>query len=496
MQRRLIALATATVILSATGSMSMASSRIAVNPDLVNPTIISSSFISGGIAPMPGNGGGVPTPPVDFWNSSSGYLPIFPTPPAEEPEIVMADVQNRMSILYVTDAGATAILGTSMGMRGLPWLFRQEPSNSGGTAALGDDEAKRMGSQRMWKVSGSALARTPSAAAMAAMLRAAVDRNCVTPAGVNTCGAHLVGVDEIGSAFGTAPGEPDSGTPGELLREAMISLAKKEFKPGISYASRIHFYVAPGVITSISEGFGPRRTLGANGKEMRRNYSQAMSAMSRAGGVWLEMYHYPERGKPRRPFTSAEWRDVPTRFAAFLKERTTGKRNPLNYMHFVLTDTPGTPPPANEQCRLVPASGASSNSTDVNITINNINASINLLPPCPRTPPPACPVLRPASGSNSMSLDAGRRTTRPPSAGSAESIRRAADNALIATRVIRPVNLAVLAPDDSGMTCQWQRAQGGDVNTRILANGPAAFKVTGTEAEIFGQQFRQFFVVG
>ena len=46
------------------------------------------------------------------------------------------------------------------------------------------------------------------------------------------------------------------------------------------------------------------------------------------------------------------------------------------------------------------------------------------------------------------------------------------------------------------MTCQWKRAQGSDVNTRILANGPAAFKVTGSEARIFGEQFRQFFIVG
>lgn len=468
-------------------SAALGTSKIAVNPELVNPVVVSASLVSGAISPA-GDPGGAVVPPADFWNSTSGILPILPTPPAEPPEIVMADVQQRMSILYVTDAGAAAMLGSSTGMRGLPWLFRQEPSNSGGAAALAGN-----GSQRMWKVSGAALAAKPSADAMAAMLKAAVDRTCVTPAGVNTCGANLVGVDEIGAAFGTAPGEPDAGTPGERLRGAMTSLAKREFRPGISYASRVHFYVAPGVITSISAGFGPRRTLGANGKEMRRDYSAAMSAMSRAGGVWLEMYHYPERGKPRRPFTGAEWRDVPTRVAGFLKERTTGTRDPLNYMHFVLTDTPGSPPPAKEVCVGAPSSGASPNSVNPDI----VDAILNPLPPCPATTPPACPVLTATSTSNSMRATARENTLAPPrTPGSSGSIRALANNSLTATIIARPIRLAVLAPDDSGMTCQWQRAQGGAVNTRILANGPAAFKVTGTEAEIFGQQFRQFFLVG
>ena len=58
-----------------------------------------------------------------------------------------------------------------------------------------------------------------------------------------------------------------------------------------------------------------------------------------------------------------------------------------------------------------------------------------------------------------------------------------------------PPILASIVPGKSGMACQWDRAQAGDVNPRILANGPAAFKVTGTEAEVFGDMFRQFFLV-
>lgn len=495
MRRPLIALTAAAVTLGvATTAVAPAEPEVLAN---MNAQSVWQGLTNGSIIPQSPTIPNlvVPPPSDEFWRSNSGYVPILTTPPFEPPEILMPDVQNRMSILYVTDAAATAILGTSEGMRGLPWLFRQEPSNSGGTAALGDDTAKRTGSQRMWKVSGSALAGKPTAEAMAAMLKAAVNRDCVTPAGVNTCGAHLVGVDEIGSAFGTEPGQPDAGTPGVRLRDAMTMLAKQSFQPGVSYASRIHFYVAPGVTTAISAGLGPARTLGANGKEMRRDYSQVMSAMSRAGGVWLEMYHYPERGKPRQPFTGAEWRDVPTRFAAFLKERTPGSRNPLNYLHFVLSDTPGATPPPEEPCVATPSTGASSNALVVDpIERNQI---LDNLPACPTAPPPPCPVLMPQAASNALPL-AARLRPRAPSIDNRNIIliNNLARNAFVVPEVNSVVKLAVFAPDDSGMTCQWKRAQGGDVNTRILANGPAAFKVTGSEAQVFGEQFRQFFLIG
>ncbi len=494
MRRPLIALAATAAIIGA-AAPAFGSPRPGIDPGLINPVVVTSSLVSGAIVPSITTDGTVPTPPEDFWMSSSGYLPILTTPPDDPPEIVMPDVQERMSILYVTDPAAKEILGSSTGMRELPWLFRQEPSNSAGDAALAGG-----GTQRMWKVSGSALAAKPTADAMAAMLKAAVDRRCVTPAGVNTCGANRVGVDEIGAVFGTPAGESEAGSPGERLKNAMIALAKKPFQPGVSYASRIHFYVAPGVSTSISAGLGPNRTLGENGKEMRRNYSQVMSAMSRAGGVWLEMYNYPERGKARQPFSGADWRDVPTRFAAFLKERTTGDRNPLNYLHFVLTDTPGAPTPAPEPCVDRPAAGASPNS----LMPGDASSSLDALPTCPASPPPPCPVLKPAGANERFAETArierarmrrsGRPGPRPRPV--VTPITNSASEALVPTTPAPTVRLAVLAPDDSGMTCQWKRAQGSDVNTRILANGPAAFKVTGSEARIFGEQFRQFFIVG
>jgi hypothetical protein len=142
MRRPLIAI-TAAAILGVACATSLGTSRLAVNPELVNPVVVTSSFASGALGPVNPPAGVPPTPPSEFWNAPSGLLPVLTSPPSEPPEIVMADVNQRMSILYVTDPGAKAILGSSTGMRELPWLFRQEPSNSRGEAALdwlGDHE--------------------------------------------------------------------------------------------------------------------------------------------------------------------------------------------------------------------------------------------------------------------------------------------------------------------------------------------------------------------
>ncbi len=489
MRRSLIAL-TAAAILGVACSTGLGSVKLAVNPELVNPVVVSDAFASGALGPINPPTGVPPTPPSDFWDSVSGLLPILASPPSEPPEIVMTDVQQRMSILYVTDPAAKAILGTSTGMRELPWLFRQEPSNSGGEAALAGG-----GSQRMWKVSGANLAKQPSGDAMAAMLKAAVDRSCTTPAGVNTCGARRVGVDEIGAAFGTAPGDDDAGTPGARLKAAMISLAKKEFQPGESYASRIHFYVAPGVSTSISEGFGLQRNLGRNGVDMRRDYSQVMAAMSRAGGVWLEMYHYPKAGSARTPFTAAEWRDVPSRFAAFLQQKSPSARNPLNYLHFVMTETRGGDEPPGPSCRAQAAGGAGPNAVSNSVNPDNLLVTLINLPMCPPTPP-ACPTLASTSRGMPPLLGARFRPAVDPNRQQVPGVQRIAWNSIFQTMIRGIMNISVITPTASGMTCQWQRAQTGDVNLRILSNGPAAFKVTGTEAEVYGKQFRQFFIVG
>lgn len=495
MRRPLIALAATAVLAMAPVPTVLAPPSLAINPELVNPVVVSSAFGTGSLTPQVSpTGVAPPTFGTGFWEAPNGTLPVLTTPTPEQPEIMLADVNRRMSILYVTDPAAREIIGGSQAMRALPWLFRQEPSNSARDAALAGD-----GSQRMNKVSGAGLASKKTADEMKAMLRKAVDKKCTTPAGANTCGAHQVGVDEIGAAFGSKAGDTSSDTPGHRLNTAMAALAKEQFRPGESYASRIHFYVAPGVSTSISEGLGPQRDLGRNGVEMRRDYSQVMSAMSRAGGVWIEMYHYPGRGKPRTPFTAAEWRDVPTRFAGFLKQRTSGARDPLDYLHFVMTETAGPDAPQGEACvaRVVGAGQAPMLITPIDDQV--VNTIITNQPQCPDAPPP-CQVLQPGGSPNQhartwpMLPRAVQRTGTPGKYD--RLIQQLVNQSLVNTNVTGNLQLVLMAPGGSAMTCQWQRAQAGDVNTRILANGPAAFKITGAEAAVFGQQFRQFFLVG
>jgi len=272
-------------------------------------------------------------------NLTSGQALVFTTPPNIKPSFTSATVTNRMSILYATDPSVRDILGGSSQMPGLPWLFRQEPSNSGTGAQLGVDN-----SQRMTKLNGARLAKMQSANEMAMALKEGVDRTCVTPAGINTCPAHLLAVDEIGAAFGREDGKP---SPDLHLRGAMQALAKIPSQWGGTYAGRIHFYLAPGVSTAIAAGKGSAHTLGADDKVHWPDYSSVIDALSLAGGVWLEMYHYPTRGSARTPFTSTEWRTVPTAVAAFMAGLG---GDPLRSLHFVMTETVGSDLVSSGQC--------------------------------------------------------------------------------------------------------------------------------------------------
>ncbi len=416
----------------------------------------------------------------------SGPVIVLSTPPNQAPRLSLVQLKRRMAILYVTDPAAANILGkaSDTGMRGLPWLFRQEPSGSQDAAALTGD-----GTQRMSKISGTALAKA-STPGMTTMLRSAVDKTCTTPRGISTCAAHMVAVDEIGAAFGSIPGSAQPGA-GTKLVDAMSQLETMPSRWGGTYASRIHFYVAPGVSTAISAGRGARRTLGADGKVHFRDYSAVTSALAKAGGVWLEMYHYPEHGGPRTPFTAEEWRDVPTDMASFLLQKSVAKRNPVDYLHFVLTETAGSDLASSRVCTITP-SGSQAPNSNIVIRPGEAAAILNTLPGC-KAPVPICVSLAaPAGGSESEITQPGRQRgmvgVTPPGNIFLTGYR----TALI---IKAPAEFAVVQPTPSGMMCQWQRAQTGSMNARILANGPAAFKVTGTEAEVFSTQFRQFFLV-
>ena len=313
---------------------------------------------------------------------SGSTIPVAPNAGMPAGATVAPSGGERISILYETDPAVRAILGGSESMRTLPWIFRQEPSNSGPGAQLASND------QRMTKISGAALFKKPSAQAMTAMLKTAVDRTCVTPAGVNTCGAHRVGVDEIGTEWGRPSGTAGGKeTQPSRLRAAMKSLEAMPYPGGGTYAARVHFYVAPGVSTAIATGLGFNRTEGRDGKDHFRNYAGLMPALRRAGGVWLEMYHYPKGTRKRTPFDAAEWSTVPARFASFMRDRGGIATAPPNsLLHFVMTG--------------------------------------------------------------------------------------------------------------GDIPTQWKRATTGGLNTMILSNGPASFKLTGAHAVAYGIEFRKYFALG
>ncbi len=311
------------------------------------------AVITASLASAAGRSQSVPSPPsqVRSWQAdgllggpistldpvaAAGDLLNLVTVPWHTPSLLSMPISRRMSVLYVTDDAAVRVLDSSAEMRALPWLFRQEPSNSGGRAALALGT-----SQRMSKVSGRALAAAPSAEAMAHILREGVDRRCITPAGVNTCAAHQVGVDELLPSYGQRTGttRPNPTNPGVRLSAAMQTLAGEASPWGGTYASRIHFYIAPAVSTSIGVGRGRFRTLGRDGKHHFRNYAYLMPALSYAGGTWLEMYHFDGRGAPLDAFTPVEWRDVPTAMATFMRARTPSL-DPLQSLHFLMTEAP------------------------------------------------------------------------------------------------------------------------------------------------------------
>lgn len=386
-------------------------------------------------------------------------------PPGGLPKTVETRMFGRMAMLYETDEAVRSILGGSSAMQALPWLFRMEPSTSGPGARLGTGN-----DQRMVKVNGTALAGQPTAEGMAAMLRDAINRTCTTPAGVSTCTAHRVAVDEVSALFGGRAGQPSA--VGRRLREAMSGLSRQQSRFGGSYASRVHFVLAPGPATSVTAGYGADRALGRNGLPIRRNFRDAFAAMAMSGGVWIQMYHY-SRAEGISGFTPEEWRDVPTGVASFLRA-VRSSRNPLTYLHLMLTTTPGQGNPPGDPCSTPGLPGGS---------------TVPGYPAC--TPAPAsCTVLPWTS-----------RTSFPPY-GRALVQARAREDAYIQQRATELLVDAepgapqvVRQSQPSPMACQWERAQSSPANIRILMNGPGAYRLDGDQAVTWGALFRQFFMV-
>jgi hypothetical protein len=242
-----------------------------------------------------------------------------------------ASASSMMSILYDMDPFVRDIVQPADGSRGVDasrGAFRQE----GSTSHLfgGDGDAPyRLGKVSAWDL------KPLSADQIAARLRTQIDGGCTIDGRDYGCQSHLVTVDEIGSAFSDRAGDL-----GMRLAQAML-LLEKPSPYGGTYASRVHFFVAPVVTSQFAAAKGRNHNLGRDGKPHFPTWQYAMSAMAHGGGAWLEMYH--AKGGVRRPFTAPEWRKGPRDFLE-LYTRAGGKPDRV---HFLLTGTPFNPPGAS-----------------------------------------------------------------------------------------------------------------------------------------------------
>ncbi len=195
---------------------------------------------------------------------------------------------------------------------------------------------------RVDNVVAAELVKRRTGARMAAYLRSRIDGDaCTFTWGRVDCRSGLVFIDEIDYRFAEkAPnlslpiwkkrpgkklpayrpvGRP--GQPGYELSRAMDILSATRHRDGGTYASRVHFFIAPGVVSSIGVGRGPDHNLGRDGRPHYRSHQGVRRALQRAGGIWLEMYHFDRGGRGLYAFTTREWQDYPHRFALYLGGR-------------------------------------------------------------------------------------------------------------------------------------------------------------------------------
>jgi hypothetical protein len=246
-----------------------------------------------------GSSGVTPAPSTSAKATTSAPAPRPPAP--------------RMSILYDLGPPAQVIVQGAPGLPGLDarrGAYRQEPSDDHLFAGRSD------ASHRVGKVRGSVLAQL-SPAAIASALRRQIDGGCVIDGRNYGCTSHLVAVDEIGNAFNDGPSRPGSSrpdpqSPGARLAAAM-RLLDRPSDVGGTYASHVHFYLAPALVTSIGAGLGPYDNLGRDGKPHFQTWRAVMPGLALGGGVWLEMFH-AEAGTVS-PLSAEEWRSGPRKFA-------------------------------------------------------------------------------------------------------------------------------------------------------------------------------------
>jgi hypothetical protein len=104
---------------------------------------------------------------------------------------------------------------------------------------------------------------------------------------------------------------------GSRFSEAMRILAETPHGAGGSYADRVHVYIAPAFASSIGVGRGPHRHLGPDGKPHRATWRGVMPGVARAGGIWVEMYHFD--GRSLVSMSARLWRAIPQGFVGYAR---------------------------------------------------------------------------------------------------------------------------------------------------------------------------------
>lgn len=239
-------------------------------------------------------------------------------------------------------------------------LYVQEP-NVGHLFAGDADRPYRLSG-----ISGTALLAAGDATAMARLLRSRIDADdChFAPWGSAGCQSHLVFVDEIDYRFAekgpnlnarawagrTSRNQPRRKFPnyiprarpghaGYELAKAMEILAGLPYPDGGTYAERVHFYIAPGVVSSIGVGRGRYHNLGRDRRPHFRSHEGLRGAFRLSGGVWLEMYHFNRATRTRSPFNTYEWSVYPWRFALYMTAPGAAAPDPalMAKVHFHMT---------------------------------------------------------------------------------------------------------------------------------------------------------------
>lgn len=205
-----------------------------------------------------------------------------------------------------------------------------------------------------------------SADAMAAHLKAQIDSSvCQFDGYTVDCGSGMVFVDEIDWRWAekapnlntpawagrTSRSQPKrkfpnyvpkavEGHPGVELSQAMEILAATPHPAGGTYADHVHFFIAPGVVTSIGVGRGKFFNLGRDSRPHFRSHEGLRRALQLSGGIWLEMYHYDQSGRGRYPFNTYEWQTYPWRFSQFVTGVGAVTPDPalVGKMHFMLSN--------------------------------------------------------------------------------------------------------------------------------------------------------------